>query len=151
MLRPVTDIEDTKGSARGATSTPESKALRMLRAFVDMTQEELAERSGVNNVLISNYETSTKTPRDRNVNRLLAGMGLPRSAWDETLETVDSLDDERARLGGTAEGEALPEGEEESTMDRERRRIERTASRVARLVKRAVRVLLEFQLHRRRA
>ena len=80
-------------------------------------------------------------------------MGLPRSAWDEMLETVDSLDDERARIAGETEyplGEA-GEVREVSDGELERRRIERTAARVARLVRRGVRVLLEFQASRRRA
>jgi transcriptional regulator with XRE-family HTH domain len=48
-----------------------------LRSLRRWTQEELSQASGVDRGLISDYELGKKTPTQRTLERLAAGVGLP--------------------------------------------------------------------------
>ena len=61
-------------------------ALPIYRAWADMTQEELAEVSGVSRITISRLESQTREPRPSTVSKLADALGVePQGLADYEL------------------------------------------------------------------
>lgn len=73
------------------------QAIRTLRTKQDMTQTELAERTGVSVNTVSAWELGkTQPPRDR-ITRLCVALGIPASyLMMESIEESDIPEDKRA-------------------------------------------------------
>jgi predicted ATPase/transcriptional regulator with XRE-family HTH domain len=76
-------VSPTESSQRHSPHTPFGQLLKRLRAAADLTQEELAERSGVSARLISDIERGAIQQSRRDTVRMLAdGLGLTTSDRD---------------------------------------------------------------------
>src|SRR3954470_587393 len=81
-------------------STELGMALNILRIIRGMTQDELAEASGVRSASISNYERGVNVPELQTLRRLLSALRFPLSAIDSTEDFV------RRMLSGAMDGAA---------------------------------------------
>ena len=78
-----------------------ARRLRGLRRDSDLSQQKLAELSGVGRVTIARIESATQSPRLETVQRLAAAMGYPVQAlmmddWEElSAESADKRRSER--------------------------------------------------------
>lgn len=73
-------VEELLKSERGPDAF--GRNLRTVRAFRDMSQDELAEKSGVNQATIAMLERGHRQPRRGTVEKLAAALGVAV----ETLE-----------------------------------------------------------------
>lgn len=89
-----------------------AKRLRSLRDARGMTRRELAERIGITEIAIYNYETGRRTPEPKILEKLAMSFGTTLSALrddagtaeavrDELLETKQKLDVLRQRVAST--------------------------------------------------
>lgn len=80
--------------------------LRLARQKAELTQSDLAKRSGVSQQAISAYETGRKDPSLSTLERLLRGAGLEMRIHLEPLDTHDEvLSDYLATLPPNVRGE----------------------------------------------
>lgn len=81
-------------------------AVMVLRRLRGWNQQELAEASGVNRVLISLFESGKRKPSARTLERLLAASGVPSSTFQVLLShlRLAAAGQEELRTGGE-EGE----------------------------------------------
>ncbi len=84
-------------------STELGVALNILRIIRGMTQDELAEASGLRSASISNYERGVNVPELSTLRRILAAMNYPLSAIDLTEDFV-----RRMRSGDIEGAERTP-------------------------------------------
>lgn len=69
-----------------------SRILFVLRGLSGYTQEQLAARAGLNKTAISDYETGKRVIPDPRRHQLLAALGLPARAWEDTARHLEWLD-----------------------------------------------------------
>jgi transcriptional regulator with XRE-family HTH domain len=79
--------------------------LRDLRRRRGLTQEELAERAGVEQPQVSAWEGGRRTPTLENVGKLAVGFGMRH---DELLRELGMLDDPPAKNGSGHRPPELP-------------------------------------------
>jgi transcriptional regulator with XRE-family HTH domain len=74
--------------------------IQILRVVTGQSQSELAERSGVRNSSISNYERGKAQPKLETLQKLAVGLGLPFGALEATQGFIDGI---RQRGAGAGE------------------------------------------------
>ena len=82
-------------------------AVMVLRRLRGWNQQELADASGVNRVLISLFESGKRRPSARTLERLLAASSVPLSTFQVLLShlRLAAAGQEELRTGGGQEGE----------------------------------------------
>lgn len=86
----------------GDEAVTAGRILAVLRGLRGFTQRQLAEAAGMNKTAISDYETGKRPIPEPRRQRILAALGLPLRAWDDTVRHVEWL----AWLAGEGPGGA---------------------------------------------
>jgi transcriptional regulator with XRE-family HTH domain len=107
-------------------------ALNILRIIRGMTQDELAEASGLRSASISNYERGVNIPELASLRRLLAALGYPLGAIDLTEDFV-----RRMRSGAL-------EGAEDSPRDAVADEVAAVSLEIGRVATRLTRTFLQL-------
>ena len=87
--------------------------MALLRKEKKISQEELAEKSGVTQQAISMIEAGKRSPTEYTMQQLAHGLGVPLSEMVETKNPIavedDGIKEEIIRLVGQLPQEALPQ------------------------------------------
>jgi transcriptional regulator with XRE-family HTH domain len=87
-------------------SRDRAAALRMLRGLRQITQRELARRTGVHHVTISQYERGQRRLAPHNLDPLLDALEVTPRAWESTIRHVAWIDHLTTAQTPALDGEA---------------------------------------------